>query len=120
MAFALPVPDGEEGASLTLNGLSFRGEIIPYADIKEIVCTDDELSFIFHEKEGVEPREDIILNVEENCSHQLLDIEVFISTHMMQLGDAKWDEKREKMTNLPKFNTRKIRKSFTKAYSYGG
>lgn len=122
MAFNLPVPDGELGASFVKDGLLVNGETIPYTDIKKFVASDDELTVEF--KDGVvnaagEPREELVFVIEEGCSHQLLDLETFISTHLMQTNKAVMDEKKEKITNLPEFNMRKIRKSFTRAYSFG-
>jgi len=115
MAFNLPVPDGEQGATFLLEGLKVGSEVIPYTDIKEFVCTDDEVEVKLHNEE----RESLVFIIEEGCSHQLLDLETFVHTHMMQKGVAQFDEAKENIVNAPKFNTKKIRKSFTKAYSFG-
>lgn len=117
MAFNLPVPEGDNGATFLKDGLKVTesGEIIPYEAIKKFTASDDELEVELRDPE----RETLVFIIEEGCSHQLLDIETFVDTHMMQTGKAEFDTTREKIINKPEFNMRKIRKSFTKAYSFG-
>lgn len=123
MAFNLPTPEGDEGAAITKDGLVFRGEVIPYLAVEKIVGDDKELELIFnkeYENGLYAEREPLVFMVEEGCAHQLLDLERMIHTHLMQLDLAEFDEKRENVINGPKFDMRKIRNSYKRAYAFGG
>ena len=115
MAYELPVLKGQAIPQLLADGFLYKGETTPYTEIKEFRCTDDEVEVIFRD----DKRESLIFDVEPGCSHQLPDMKIMIETHMMQRKTAVMSEDGEIVLNAPKFDTRKIRKAYDSAFSYG-
>lgn len=116
MAFELPTVEDTLKGSITKDGLLVNGETIPFTEIEEFVCLDDEVTVRFKEETQ---REELVFEIEEKCQHLLLEIETFIRTHMMQTRVAVWDEAREVVLNAPRVDVRKIRKAAKNAFKFG-
>jgi hypothetical protein len=102
---------------LTLKGMLYKGELIPYTAIKHIKGSDYELTFSFHEQDG-ETRPDIVVEVEDQSSHQLFNIPTFISKHLRQTGLAVYDESNPQtrgdvILNAPTYDFSRIRNGDT-------
>lgn len=98
---------------LTLKGLLYKSELIPYTDIAKFKGTDYELEISFREKDG-ETRPEIVVEIEDQSSHQLFNIPTFISKHMRQTGVAEYDESNpqtrgEVILNAPVYDFSRIR-----------
>lgn len=127
MAFNLPTAEGETPIAFTGKGLVHLGEEIPYHELEKIKATsDDEVEFSFRSE-----REDLVFQLEEGCSHQILDLKTFVETALMQHNQAILDEKRETIVGIRNpdtgeevpmtvFDTKKVKKSFAKAFAIGG
>jgi hypothetical protein len=98
---------------LTLKGLLYKSELIPYTDIAKFKGTDYELEIIFHEKDG-QTRAPVVVEIDEQSSHQLFNIPTFISKHMRQTGIAKYDDSNPQtrgdvILNAPEYDFARIR-----------
>lgn len=131
MAFNLPVPEGDPGVSFTSAGLQYQGKIIPYQGVKKFKATsDDELEITLWEKEDGDDKV-LTFQIEDGCSHQLLDLQTFVETAILQQGVAVMEEPmRERIAGIrnpetgatdpmPLFDMKKVRRSFASAYNFG-